>query len=66
MDKNGTIHLLKGDRVWDVDRLANLYLKLTGRQATSEELMRARFRSESARETGSSVESLRCRNTKPQ
>ena len=44
MDKNGTIHLLEGDRVWDVDRLANLYLKLTGRQPTSEELAKAQAR----------------------
>lgn len=66
MDKSRTIHLLEGGRVWDVDRLANLYLKLTGRWPTPEELMRARVRLESARETGSSIESLRCRNTKPE
>ncbi len=59
MDKNGTIHLLEGGRVWDVDRLANLYLKLTGKWPTPEELMRVRVRLEAANETGDPVESSR-------
>lgn len=59
MDKSGTIHLLEGGQVWDVDRLANLYLKLTGRWPTPEERMRVRVRLEAANETGDAVESLR-------
>ncbi len=53
MSNDRNRHLIRGDQTLDIEMLKKMFLKLTGRPPTAEELMKARALLESSIKTGS-------------